>query len=109
MTGSRFDDTLELESAPVGKGPLEYKAEAMHVWVIQTNGEGQAAAHGARDAIAKGNWEIPTELLPGSGAFAPGPAFAFAMAIVDDDGTKTVVQWSQPVDLVPPREGAGSG
>jgi len=110
-TETKFNDPLTIVSgAPLATGKLGYAAERgdIHVWIVQTSTAGQAAAHGkvSKRVEVDEEWEIQTASLEGSAQFTSGPAFAFGLGIVADDGRKVAIQWSQPVDLGP---GDGSG
>src|SRR5438132_13259810 len=104
MPGTNFEDPLVLDDkgCPLGKGPIEYDASTLYVWISQSNGPGtpQVIAQGTfTGAIGKDTtWQVETSKVDPQSTFAEGPAYGQAIAFVNDDGWK-VIQWGQPLHL----------
>ena len=125
MPASKFDEVLPIlrhENAQVGvcaMGPVGTGDTLiwMRVWVWQQDGDNVAAAAGnAGEQVpgahrldekgtppftdAQGEWMVQTKLEPASSEFNAGkPALVQAMALVENNGERNIVQWSQGVAL----------
>jgi hypothetical protein len=125
MPASKFSEVLPIlkhgtaqvgvcAMGPVGTGD---KLIWMRVWVWQQDGDNVAASAGnageqvpgahalsAKDrppfTDAQETWMVQTKLEPESSEFKAGkPALVQAMALLERNGERNIVQWSQGVEL----------
>jgi len=128
MAASRFFEELPLlkdgsnqvgvcAMGPIGDGDTLIW---MRAWVWQQDGDNLAAAAGnAGDhvpgahplsndqnppfAAPKPRWMVQTKLEPQSAEFNTGkPALVQALALVENDGERNIIQWSQAVAVREP-------
>ncbi len=126
MPATKFFEVLPIlkdENAQVGvcaMGPVGTGDTLiwMRVWVWQQDGDNVAASAGnageqvpgahrldAKDMppFSKERWMVQTKLEPESAEFkTEKPALVQAMALVEKDGERNIVQWSQGVALRAP-------
>jgi len=94
-------------AGPVASGTVrpDGAVDWIHVWILQPQGSTVAAAVGGWDEPRPGaDWEVDTQLQPGSAPFVKGSALALAtasMTTVASDGTRdsTVLHWTQTIAI----------
>lgn len=122
MPGDQFDSTLQLRAATtppevVAKGDLNTNDDVRElcVWIIQHDPNGNDAAAtemtGAKQASAVSQtpvgepnrkWTMVVPTISDVALLKPGPAFAFAIALIEDaaNNAQRVAIWGQTVNLV---------
>jgi hypothetical protein len=103
----KFAHNLRLDpnGAPLAKGPVEPKNEAMYrIWVWVSQEKSGAAAKGWVDwdnNPVTPQWNCPTTLFENSPRFKKGPALGMAVALVKDgNGKKYYGWWDGKVEIV---------